>query len=324
MNNASLKISVSPRDHRFIKHLLPHQLKVWHRQVKEILIVFDLHGYDAKQYQQIITDFKLFINKLSLQFPNIRLITVDYSAKAKKEISDAYFGFRNVPEKTHRYGPYYSYFYGLYHTRYDYVLNLDCDIFFGGDNPNWVKEAMQLLSTDKRVITCSPLPGPPRPDGVLTTQSGTVDRSELKKVIFDSFSTRLFFIDKKSFINAFCPLPIKIAAFPLLVKALLRKKPVYALPEDVLTDIMRSKNLIRVDFLGGGNGMWSLHPPYRNESFYEELPSLIKRIENNDIPDEQRGDYDINDSMINWEDARQQIRQASIKLKFLRLFGLSR
>ena len=50
--------------------------------------------------------------------------------------------------------------------------------------------------------------------------------------------------------------------------------------------------------------MWSLHPPYRSEEFYRELPGLIERIENGDIPEAQRGDYELNDSMFDWSRAR--------------------
>jgi hypothetical protein len=317
MNSASLKISLSPRDHQFIKHLLPHQLKIWHQQVQEILIVLDLHGYDSGIYQPIISDLTSFIHDLSAQYPAIRLLEVDYADAAKLKISKAYFNSRAVPEKTHRYGPYYAYFYGLCHTKYDYVLNLDCDIFFGGDNQSWITQAIQVLQTENDVITCSPLPGPPRSDGKLISQPGQIDQSNLRKVYFDSFSTRLFFIHKPTFIRQVCPIPIKVAEWKPLLRALLRRKPVYALPEDVITQIMQKKRLKRADFLGTGDGIWSLHPSYRNEEFFQKLPVLIDQIENNKVPDAQRGDHDINDSMVNWDDAREEITNASIKRKFL-------
>ncbi len=47
-----------------------------------------------------------------------------------------------------------------------------------------------------------------------------------------------------------------------------------------------------------------LHPPYRSEEFYRALPGLIERIENDDIPEAQRGDYELNDSMFDWSRAR--------------------
>ena len=59
-----------------------------------------------------------------------------------------------------------------------------------------------------------------------------------------------------------------------------------------------------MDLLGAAPGMWSLHPPYRSEQFYGELPRLIERIETGNVPDAQRGDYELNDSMFDWSSAR--------------------
>ena len=323
-DGVTLKISLSPRDHQYIKYLLPHQLKTWHSQVNEVLIVFDLHGYDTAEYHDIIKHIEGFVHSLKKEYPAISLIKVDYSAEARKAVSAAYFGSKRVPLKTHRYGPYYSYFYGIFKARYNYVLNTDCDLFFGGDNPDWVNQAMGLMSTDNTVISCSPYPGPPRTDYKLMDQQGKTDQSSLKKIIFDSFSTRIFFINKQSFINKLCPLPIRLANLNTMLRAIIRGNPLYMLPEDVITDIMLEKKLVRIDFLGAENGLWSLHPPFRNSQFYTDLPKLVSDIESNNIPDEQRGYYDINDSMINWEDARTQIRNASIKLKILKFFKLKR
>ena len=237
-------------------------------------------------------------------------------------LAAAYFNNKRVPNKTHRYGPFYSYFYGLYHAANDYVFHIDSDIFFGGSDPNWIIEAVGLLKSERGVVTCSPFPGPPTVDGKLLDQSGKMDNSELRKVYFDSFSTRLFVINKESFTKMICPMPIKIAEWPLLYRALLRFRPIFELPEDTITHIMREKGLKRIDFLGTGEGIWSLHPPFRNEEFFEKLPLLIEHIEAGNIPDAQRGYYDLNDSMIDWSDAREAIKQASLKRQLLKKMGI--
>jgi hypothetical protein len=54
--------------------------------------------------------------------------------------------------------------------------------------------------------------------------------------------------------------------------------------------------------------MWSLHPPFRSEQFYRELPRLLERIEAGAVPDAQRGDYDINSSMFDWSRAARRAR----------------
>lgn len=313
----SLKISLSPRDYRFVKYLLPHQLKMWYDQVDEVLLVYDSHGYDDEVHRRETEKINLFINNIIDTHSKVRVINVDYSPAVKKAISTGYFNGKHIPNKTHRYGPYYSYFYGLHYTRFNYVFHIDADMFFGGDNANWITEAIGILHNEPDVITCSPFPGPPTANGRLLDQPGEVDGSHLKKIYFNSFSTRLFFINKQTFIARLCPIPVKIAAWPLLYRALLRLRPVYALPEDILTAIMRKKKLKRVDFLGSGQGVWSLHPPFRNEAFFKNLPLLIDQIENGNIPEKQRGYYDMNGSMIDWTDAIEQIKQASIKRRIL-------
>lgn len=320
MNKASLKISLSPRDLRLLYHVLPHQINYWNDSIDEILLVLDLHGYNLKEDQENIQKIYNLVETLSSTFQKIRMIEVDYSLESEKLISNAYFGGKHIPAKTHRYGPYFSYFFGIYHTKNDFVLNIDSDIFFGGYNPEWIEQAIELIQNKKNIITCSPHPGPPREDGKLRRQVGETDKSELKKIIFNSMSSRVFFINKLDFQERICPIPIKLAKWPLLIRAILRGKPIYELPEDTISDLMRRKKLKRVDFLGSSNGVWTLHPPYRNEEFYAKLPSIIRMIENDNIPLEQRGDYDLNDSMVDWEDARELIKNASIKKKLFNLF----
>ena len=55
--------------------------------------------------------------------------------------------------------------------------------------------------------------------------------------------------------------------------------------------------------------MWSLHPPYRNAAFYERLPLLIRNIEQGEVPDGQLGDYDMNDSMVDWSSVRKRLAE---------------
>ena len=74
--------------------------------------------------------------------------------------------------------------------------------------------------------------------------------------------------------------------------------------EASLSAAMKRAGLVRIDFLGEEPGLWSLHPPYRNAEFYERLPELIKAIEQGEVPEGQLGDYDMNDSMVDWSSAR--------------------
>jgi len=79
--------------------------------------------------------------------------------------------------------------------------------------------------------------------------------------------------------------------------------------EDLLTDAMHRAGMVRIDLLGAEPGLWALHPPFRSGRFYAELPDLVARIERGDVPDAQRGDHELNDSMIDWTDARAAFRR---------------
>jgi hypothetical protein len=76
-----------------------------------------------------------------------------------------------------------------------------------------------------------------------------------------------------------------------------------------LSRALRDHDLARIDLLGTDPGMWVLHPPYRTEGFLRDMPEIIGRIESGDVPDAQRGDFDLNDSMVDWSRARRRIRR---------------
>jgi hypothetical protein len=80
--------------------------------------------------------------------------------------------------------------------------------------------------------------------------------------------------------------------------------PAFRPAEEHISAAMVARGLVRLDFLGEGRGMWAVHPPYRSALFYQTLPRLIERIESGDVPDEQRGCHDVNDSMVDWSGAR--------------------
>jgi len=93
------------------------------------------------------------------------------------------------------------------------------------------------------------------------------------------------------------------------LKAIIEGNSNADLPEHILSSYMIKNNLKRIDFSGTGDGLWSLHPPYRTEIFYNTLPELIKKIETGNIPEQQYGFYDMVDEMCDWTDAREKLKQ---------------
>jgi hypothetical protein len=141
-------------------------------------------------------------------------------------------------------------------------------------------------------------------------------------------STRLFMLDQERFQSEIGRLPlirpgqtacaswigpIRLEGFWhglfWRIKARADGNPPFEFAEVCFSHAMAERGLYRIDLLGSGPGMWSLHPPHRSALFYERLPELMNAVEREDIPDGQRGDHDMNDSMIDWSTAQRTVRQ---------------
>ncbi len=121
---------------------------------------------------------------------------------------------------------------------------------------------------------------------------------------FANAHTRVAFFDRRRLISHLAPLPLLQPPIFRRWQARLEGNFPYILPEAILSFSVRRAGFLRIDFLGQEPGMWSIHPPYRNTAFYEQLPLLIQNIEQGELPDGQLGHHDINDSMVDWSSVR--------------------
>lgn len=319
MNDVTLHISVAPVDWRQAEHILPHQLMQWGAQVTDVQFTLDLHrskGRYGVAGTEPLARLRDILDRLCQQYPHAHVEEVDYSPAAAAAVADRFFGGQHVPKKNHYGGPYYAYFYGWHTARHDVVLHLDSDMLFGGGSQGWVREGMELLASRPDVVMCSPHPGPPpRRTGLLPHQlaahgpSATQEQADPPSYRMAGCSTRLFMLDRRSFISRLGPLPVERPRLKSHLRARVEGHVPVELPELTISRRMRTKGQWRVDFLGEEPGMWSLHPALRSEEFYDALPTLVSRIESGDIPDAQRGDFDVNDSLVDWTNARIAARQ---------------
>lgn len=300
---ATLQISLSPSDWRHAKFLLPHQVRVWRGQVAEILLTVDLHR-SAGRFAADWEAGRDRIMALAGSIEGARVVPIDYSGEAQARVSSEFFGGGHVPAKDFRGGPYYAYFFGLNAASNDLVLHTDSDIFFGGGSQTWISEAAAHMAAHPEVLVSAPLPGPPAADGRLRHLLSKPDAGTPHAHSLSTMSTRIFFMDRARFRAVIGALvPRRPPAMRHVVKAIVERNPPTDLPEHLFTREMRARGLVRYDFLGNAPGMWSLHPPYRCADFFEKLPSLIARIEAGDVPSAQRGDHDINSSLVDWSEA---------------------
>ena len=123
-------------------------------------------------------------------------------------------------------------------------------------------------------------------------------------------STRIFLLSRERFSSSLTGLvPRPAPAWRNQLKAHLEKNPNQDLPEHIISDAMQGKGLIRREFLGNEGGKWHLHPPYRCRDYYDKLPDIIHRCENDDMPEGQLGDHDLNESLVDWSEARIALRK---------------
>ena len=304
----TLQISLAPTDLPHAIHLVPHQLRQWASQVDEVLFVVDLHrssGKFAEGWHERLPGLRALVTELCATYPHARSVDVDYRPETRAAVENIHFDGRPIPVKDHRGAPFYAYFYGLMAASSEFVYHLDSDMLFGGGSPTWVGQALKILQSRSDVLACNPLPGPPTPDGTLRSQLLRSEIQDAPAFRSGALSTRLFLLDRRRVrdLSVSPPTPRKALA------ARIEGNPPFLTAEGVISNVMATAGLLRLDFLGENPGMWSLHPPYRSRLFYERLPSIIEQVERGEVPDGQRGCHDIEDCMIDWSDVRPSTRR---------------
>jgi hypothetical protein len=332
----TLQISLSPGDLRFAKEIVPHQLRMWQGQFDDALLTLDLHrteGHYGRGWEEGRGKIEGVLDQIAASDPAARVVQVDYSPAAAAEVSDAFFGGKKAPPKAHTGAPLYPYYWGLLAARHDHVFHVDSDILFGGGSKTWMREATDLLEKRSDVIFCNPLAGPPTLDGEIPPRvvermlrwGGAVPEREpapWPAFRLDTVSSRLFFVNRRTLAQRLGPIPLRrpslgqgrarastTTTLRHLVTARLRGRQHVELPEEALSARMRERGQLRIDLLGTAPGMWTLHPTDRSESFFSGLPRLIERVEAGEIPDDQRGDYNLTDSMLPGSAATSDVRR---------------
>ena len=307
---AVLQISMHPNDVRHVVHILPHHLRTWSGQVDRVLVVLDVHRSRAGRYRNNAFDENLVairrvLNDIGGKY-SLDVEEVDYSAAVRREISLMFVSSGELPDKAWDGGPFYAYFYGLWAGRAAYVLHMDSDMLYGGGSQSWMGEAISLLEARHDLLFVTPLSGPPREDHLLLGQREMRTDPDIPGAyLFPTVSTRVFLFGTAQLRERVGRLRLTAPGASQRVRAAIMGNPPVALEaEAVLSRNMRDNGLARMDLLGAGLGMWSLHPPYRSELFFRELPRLIESVEEGRIPEAQRGCYDIHDSMIDWSEQR--------------------
>lgn len=324
----ALQINMHPFDVRHVADTLPHQLKIWGGQVDRVIVTLDTRlakagRYHAGRYEEARAQILSTLSEAQEHYPQLIIDPVSYDADIRQQVGTAFFGKDATwPDRAFDGGPFYVYFHGLLRANANYVFHIDSDMLFGGGSQSWMDEAIALMRDNPHALCVGPFPGPP-------TANGRIDESlhggfpgndrfpgpqrldaDAPAYSFSTVSTRIFMMDMRRFADRIGALELVRPNVPRRLRsALFGESPLSMPAEEVLSANMVARGLSRIDYLGKGAGMFSLHPPFRSPEFYAQLPALIARIEAGDIPEGQKGDYDINASMMDWSSALQAKRR---------------
>ncbi|MBF5043521.1 glycosyltransferase family 2 protein [Aggregicoccus sp. 17bor-14] len=314
----TLQVNLAPTDFPHAQHILPHQLRQVGPGAQEILLVLDLHRSQGARFSEAWVErrplMERLLSGLQAQDPRVRVREVDYAASTRRAIAERFFAGQPVPEKDARGGPYYSYLFGLHAAAHRHVLHLDADMLLGGASATWLAEAARHLEAREEVLCCSPLGGPPRADGQLLVPERWAQPDPLipRAFLFRRFSTRVFFVDLEKLLSRAGPVRRRLAPPVHVLRALRAGNPPFREPENHFTRAMERGPWRRLEFLGEGAGLWSLHPEFRSPTFYARLPSLVREVEAGTLPEAQQGRENVHDSVVDWSDVRAARRQRSL------------
>lgn len=284
----SLQISLTPVDIPHAALILPHQLRIWAPQCAEVLLVWDLDAGPRyardEAYRRSWDLCSGIVDELSQalkrEWPGLRVLKSSFGPNARQALSTRFFvpGTPALPAKDFRGGPFAAYFFALTATAHDYVLHFDSDMMFGGRGPNWVESAMKVLADDSSLLCVSPPGGPPpHADShtpLFTTRSFLLDRRRLEQALTLRVREPLFDLPE--------------ACAPTFGE----------LPEHLLSDLMRARELKRQNF-AGSPGIWSLHPPVPpTPVFLPALPQLLQALSDHTLPEVQGSDYNLREATL--------------------------
>jgi len=186
----------------------------------------------------------------------------------------------------------------FHQSQSDYILHLDCDmLFYEKDGFSWIKKGVELMEQNEDILSVLPLGGPPTIDGSLCQGSTnySVDR-EREIYLFKNFTSRHYLIHRKRFFELLPMRPLWLS-WREPIKSRLFGKGKMLCWESIVESSLEKSNRWRADLKT--DLAWSLHPGDRSEKFYNLLPEIIKSVNRNEFPDEQRGHFDL--CLDRWE-----------------------
>jgi hypothetical protein len=293
----SIQISIRDADFPVVRSTLPHQLETIGQVARDIVVTLNRPAGVRPDPQ-----LDALLDEQASRYRNLRVSCVDYGPTARRWVSDGWFGGARYPLVDAKGTPIHAYLEPFRSIEQPYLLHLDADMLLGGDHRRWLAEAIEVLEAEERVFAVSPLAGPPAPDGRYASGGRSVDTIVGPGWRVRSFSGRIYLASVEQFLRITQPIPL----LPGHTRARRLRARATGYPdvdnlERLIGHQMLAAGLDRLD-VGGSGEAWSLHPLHHTPAFVEALPDLIARVRTGDVPDAQRGGYDLHASMLDLPD----------------------
>jgi hypothetical protein len=307
-HDISLQINVSAADLEVCKRILQRQITFWYEELDEIIITVESkksYGKFAKDFDKNSEDLIALLEKYKSAYPKLRYHFVDYSQQRHTTLAKLFFDTTSMPEKDYRGCAFYSYLDGLAVCKNKYIIHLDSDMLIGGTPNAWLQNAVDLLNSDKTYLVVNPLAGPPAPD--FDIKQSYVKKTGKYDFVFDKMSTRIFLIDMEK-LSVHKTTLKKVPPTPRYIKNAIKNNFTrgYMALEDLFSVMMRQRGFVRIDTLGQDENhiAYSLHPLVKPDHYIQAIPDLLKKIDADDIPDAQRGNYNIHNDFFDFQTAQ--------------------
>ena len=291
----TLSINVARPDVPFLRHTVPHLVRMCRYAFVERVLVVD----PSPPHPRYTRDARLAsLDELRAECAALRaagvvdeVVDVDYAPARVRQITRKHFG-RGL-RHTHDYRGYPTY--GLLdayeRARGDYFLHFDSDMLLHqAPDFDWIAAGIALMGARPDVVTVTPLAGPPSDDGTLRQRVAYTRDDAGGFYRFQHFTSRKFLVERARF-DAFLPLVPRAVSWRRAATSVVSGKSPLERWERLVSERMIATATCRADL--ASPRAWTLHPPDHGPTFLAALPSLIARVESGDFPPAQAGDYDL-------------------------------
>lgn len=288
----TLQIPITDSDVPVATHTLPHQMKKLGQFADDVLISINrpVPPTDPRPLDELL-------DGIVAEFSNVRVVEVEYDQNSVDWVSETFFGGRDYPLSDFKGIPIHAFLEQYRQSRHPHFFQLAADMMLGGVGDQWLNEAIEHLDRDPLTLTVSPLGGPAPRGGYHSGGSPTEVGVGLAFRV-PSFSSRDYLVKLDEFLPAMADLDrLPPPRWVDSMQARLVGTAGIDHFEKLFEHRMVSTGKHRLDFEGSG-GFWTLHPLYKTPEFVAGLPGLLEAIDAGQIPEGQRGRYDLHHSFL--------------------------